>query len=269
MNNDDYVNSSFQTNIKVQEFFGEVRIFAEFNLDNEGIKRLIEDNSCTYLIHVECGQTSYRQAFKTNQHSLEIAIPTNQLRGKIEIHSFIVANKLIDNYENDSLNDWFKQIQPITFEKGNILAIGEAIETTLFEDYTEMLNIPSIVKVIKSVSHEYMEVDIHSNIIAVSLPEYEYNQYAINANSMLKNTILSTVIVPSLVYVFSKMRENREDFEEYTWYQVLEKIFSENNYRIEDVGTDSLSALKAAQMVLRKPLKASFEEIEKLNKTED
>jgi len=47
------------------------------------------------------------------------------------------------------------------------------------------------------------------------------------------------------------------------------KIFDENNFQIEDVGTDSLSALKAAQMVLRKPLKTSFEEMEKLNHTED
>lgn len=270
MNNDDYTNeSSFHTDIQVNESFGEVKVSVEFILTDDVISRLVDKEACAFFIHVECGTTSFRRAYQTKQRSMEISIPTDQLRGKIEIHSFIIATKRIENYENSALNDWFKEVQPITFEKGNLLGIGEAIETTLFEDYSEMLNIPSIVKVIKSHSHEYMEVELHSNVITISLPEYEYNQYATNANSRLKSTILSTVIVPCLVYVFSKLKENREDLEEYTWYQVLEKIFDENNYRLEDVGTDSLSALKAAQMVLRKPLKTSFEEIEKLNQTED
>jgi hypothetical protein len=268
LNNDDYVDSSFNTNIKVYESFGEVKIHADFKLNNQGIHELIDKLLGVYLIHIECGQTSFRQAYQTNKKTLDISIPTNELRGRISIHSFILAKEKIDNYQNHLLNDWFKDI-PITFEKGNFLAIGDAIETTLFEENLELLNLPSIAKVTKSHKNDFMEVDIHSSIITISLPEYEYNQYASNANSRLKNTILSTVIVPSLVYVFSKIQENSGDLEEYTWYQVLEKIFAENNLNIHDVGTDSLSALKAAQMVLRKPLKTSFEEIEKLNKMED
>jgi hypothetical protein len=268
LNNDDYVDSSFNTNIKVYESFGEVKIHADFELNNQGIHELIEKQLGVYLIHIECGQTSFRQAYQTNKKVLDISIPTNELRGKISIHSFILAKEKIDNYQNHLLNDWFKDI-PITFEKGNFLAIGDAIETTLFEENLELLNLPSIAKVTKSHKNEFMEVDIHSSIITISLPEYEYNQYASNANSRLKNTILCAVIVPSLVYVFSKIQDNSGDLEEYTWYQVLEKIFAENSLNIHDVGTDSLSALKAAQMVLRKPLKTSFEEIEKLNKMED
>ncbi|MEH7303281.1 hypothetical protein [Neobacillus drentensis] len=268
LNNDDYVDSSFNTNIKVYESFGEVKIHADFELNNQGIHELIEKQLGVYLIHIECGQTSFRQAYQTSKKTLDISIPTSELKGKILIHSFILAKEKIDNYQNHLLNDWFKDI-PISFEKGNFLAIGDAIETTLFEENLELLNLPSIAKVTKSHKNEFMEVDIHSSIITISLPEYEFNQYASNANSRLKNTILSTVIVPSLVYVFSKIQDNSGDLEEYTWYQVLEKIFAENNLNIHDVGTDSLSALKAAQMVLRKPLKTSFEEIEKLNKMED
>jgi hypothetical protein len=268
INNDDYVDSSFNTKIDIQESFGEVKISVEFVIINNGIVRLVEDNAAVYLIHVECPQTSFRNAFSGNNKTLEISIPTEQLRGKILIHSFINANQRIEGYTNELLNEWFKDI-PVTFEKGNILAIGDAIETTLFEDNSELMNLPSIVKVRKSHKNEFMEVDLHSNVITVSLPDYEYNQYATNAKSGLKNTILSTVILPSLVFVFSKLKDSREDLEEYTWYQVLEKIFVENNHRLEDVGTDSLSALKAAQLVLRKPLKASFKEIEKLSRMEE
>lgn len=268
MNNEDYINSSFHVNFDVHHSFGEIKIHAQFHLDNEEIQRLIEEEACIYVIHVECAQASFRKVYRSFTKNLEVSIPVEELRGKIELHSFIIANKRMENYTNDSLSEWYQDI-PITFEKGNILAIGDAIETTMFEDNMEMLNLPSIAKVTKSLKNEFMEVDIASDIITISLPEYEYNQYALNAKSNLKNTILSNVILPSLVYVFTKIKDGQEDIEEYTWYQVLKNIFDENNYRIEDVGSDSLSALKAAQMVLRKPLRTTFEEIEKINKMED
>lgn len=268
MKNDDYVNSSFNTTINIEESFGEVKIQVHFKLQNDGIQSLVDQHVGVYLVHVECGQTSFRQVYKTNEKVYEISIATEKLRGKIEIHTFVIANRRIEEYQNDLLNEWFKELS-ISFEKGNILAIGDAIETTLFEDNKELLNLPSIATVTKSLKNEFMEVDIYSNIITISLPAYEYSQYAINAKSRMKNTILTTVIVPSLVYVFTKLKDNREDLEEYTWYQVLEKIFDENSYRLEDVGTDSLSPLKAAQLVLRKPLKTSFKEIEKFNRMED
>jgi hypothetical protein len=268
MNNDDYIDSSFSTGIEVAESFGEVKINAHFQLDNNGVKELIHHQKAVFLIHVECGQTSFRQAYESFNDSLEISIPSSNLRGKIQIHSFVIAKDRITDYTNDSLSDWYKGF-PITFEKGNFIAIGEAIETTLFEDNAELLNLPSIITVSKSQKKEFMEVDLNSNNITIALPEYEYNQYAGNANSRLKNTILSAVFMPALVYIFSKIKDSQGDFEEYTWYQVLDKIFDENNHKLEDVGSDTFSALKAAQLVLRKPLKTSFEEIEKLNRAED
>jgi len=53
MNNDDYQKTSFSTKIDVKEEFGEVKIEAQFYLDNPEMKRLIENHSCAYLIHVE------------------------------------------------------------------------------------------------------------------------------------------------------------------------------------------------------------------------
>lgn len=266
--NDDYLNSEFTTEANVHEQFGEVIIEGTHALNNREIKRLIDSHQATYMIHVECSQTSFRKAYEHQNESFHITIPAERLTGKIDIHSFIIAKTRINHYMNEQLNDWFKHM-PITFEKGNFIAIGTSIEATIYEDNLELLNIPSIVRVAKSKRNDYMEVDMSSDLITISLPEYEYNQYAEHAKSMLQQTILSTVIVPSLVYVFSKISEDSDDLREYTWYQVLEKILEENNISIEEVGTDAFSALKAAQMVLRKPLQGSFKEIEKLTKMED
>lgn len=266
-NNDDYVDSSFSSNIQVQESFGDVVIEVNFQLDNKNIKQLIDSGDCVYSVHIECGQTSYRSVFNTKNEVKTISIPADQLRGKIFIHSFILANKPIDNYANPKLNEWYQDI-PISFDIGSIIAIGSAIETTLYEDNEEMLNLPSIISVTSLSKGEYMEVDLTQDLIVVSLPKYEYEQYIHHRKSLLKDTILASVFMPVLVQVFSSINQEY-DFEDSTWYQVLEKIFAENNIRIEDVGTDSFPALQAAQMVLRKPMKTSFEEIENFNKGEE
>lgn len=264
-NNDDYEYSTFNAHIDVRDEFGELILEVTFMLDNDEIKKLIEINDCVYAIHVACSPTSYRQVYKTTQENLLIKIPIKELRGKIEIHTFILANNKIENYSNASLNDWYEGI-PLTLEKGNIVSIGDVIETTLFQDNMELLDLPSIVDIAQSETHDVMEVELGSNQITIFLPEYEYVQYVYNAHLLLKSTIMSTVIFPALIQVLSKVNENPLDYEEYTWYQVLEKIFEENNMRLEEVGTDSLSALSAAQKILRNPLKESFEEIEKINK---
>lgn len=266
--NDDYKGSSFSSEYDLNESFGTVEIRTEFKLKDHVIKRYIEEGQFTYLIRIECPQTSFRKAYESKESDFEISIPSDLLRGKVEIYSFIIAKERVENYVNSQLNDWYLDTV-ITFEKGNLIAIGEAIEVQLFEDNMELMDLPSIVTVRRSLRGEFMDVELHSNTITISLPKYEYSQYANNANSRLKHTILSTVIVPSLVYVFSRIQESREDLEEYTWYQVLQNIFEKNNYRLTDVGTDRLSALQAAQLVLQKPLKSSFEEIEKLNRMDD
>lgn len=269
--NDDYQDSSFQAEVDIENVFGEVKITARFHLQNPEIERLIHSNHCVYLIHVECGYTSYRNKFITTEEEIVINIPADLLRGKVNIHTFIVANTRIENYTNASFNEFF-QGETFNLDKGNIMAIADAVEINLYEDPTELLNLPSIVTIMKSKKNEYMHVDMYSDNIVIGLPEKEYELYAANAKSLLKNTILTAVIVPTLVYVFSTIAtSSKDDLEGYMWYQVLEKIFADHGRRIDEVGTDSLSPLEAAQMILRKPYKSTFEEIEKflISRSED
>lgn len=266
--NDDYRNSSFAITYDVNQVFGNVHITVMCDLQNDGIKELLNAGDATYLVHIECPVTSFRRAYKDSENMITIKIPADQLRGKLQIHTFIVANKSISHYRNRQLNDWFMDMD-ISFDKGNFLAIGNAIEVNLFEDNRELLNLPSIVNIQRSVKGEWMEVDMYTSNITISLPAYEYDQYAAHANSILKQSILSLVILPALIEVFSRIQDNSDELQEYTWYQVLEKIFTESGYDLAEIGTDRLPALTAAQMILRNPLKMSFEEIEKMTRFEE
>lgn len=264
----DYLDSKLEVEYFTKVEFGEFKLQAKFTLDNTGLQELIDSEKAVFLIHIECPQTSYREVIVSRDPEVEKIIKVIQLRGKVFLHSFIAAQTKIEYYKNSLLSDWYLDMN-IQFEKGNFLGIGDALELTLHDDDTEFMDLPAIVDIHKGMHNEYMEVDIHASNIIISLPVTEYESYANNANTRFKNTIITTVIFPSLIYVFSRIQENKRDLEEYTWYQVMEKIFEENKYRVDDIGTERLSPLKAAQLVLRKPLKSSFEEIEKMNSIGD
>lgn len=266
--NDNYKKSSFETTIEAEKSFGQLYINLNCNLQDTKIAELIAEEKARYALHIECPQTSFRQIYQSEQPIITAKIPDNLLRGKIDVHPFILANTKIEDYTNPNLDDFY-QGYPITFEKGNILALGEAVEVVLFEEDEESHNLPSIVTVRRVEKDKVMTVDIDSDQIIIKLPKIEYDQYAINASSRLKETILSVVILPSLVDVFYRLKDNSEDYAEYKWYQVLTRIFEKNNRPLSQVINGTLSPLEAAQMVLQQPLEKAFNEIKKFNETED
>lgn len=265
--NDDYIDSELIVEYNTQEQFGELKISAEFLLKNQGLTELIKNGDALFMLHLECPQTSYRKIYTSKEREFNESIKISELRGKIFLHSYIVANKEIKDYRNTLWSEWYKGIN-VRFEKGSFMGIGNASEITLHDENIEFMDLPSIIDIHKGLKKEYMEVELHASNIIITLPESQYESYANNGGTRLKNTIISAVIFPGLIYVFSKMQENRRDLEEYTWYQVMESIFEENNFNIEDVGTEKLSALQAAQLVLKKPLESAFKEIEKFNSME-
>ncbi|QCR31032.1 hypothetical protein [Lysinibacillus sp. SGAir0095] len=265
--NDNYKNSKFETSIEAQKSFGQLYINLKCNLQDSVISRLIGEEKAKYALHIECPQTSFRQIFQSDDPFIVATIPDNRLRGKVDVHPFILANKRIEDYDNPSLNDFYKGF-PITFEKGNLLALGEAVEITLFEEDEESQNLPSIVTIRRSESAKDMVVSLNSPQIIIELPKHVYDNYAQNAGSRLKETILSLVILPSLIDVFYSLKEDSADYSEYKWYQVLEQIFKKNNVPFSHIVDGTLPVLKAAQMVLQNPLEKAFEEIHKLNEAE-
>lgn len=262
--NDDYKGSTFETKVEAQKTFGQLYINLQCNLQDEKIANLLHDGKAKYALHVECPQTSFRKIYQSDEAKIVSAIPENQLRGKIDVHPFILANETIVDYTNPNLDDFYIDAS-ITYEKGNILALGEAVEIILFEEDLESQNLPSVVTIRRSESANEMVVSLNSPQIIIELPKAIYDQYAINAGSRLKETILSMVILPSLIEVFYTLKEDSADYSEYKWYQVLEQIFKKNNIPLTQVIDGTIPVLRAAQMVLQNPLEKAFNEIQKLN----
>lgn len=266
--NDSYKDSSFEVDVQAKKTFGQLQIEAKFLLENIGIADLIAQEKAVYALHIECPQTSFRQLIKTTDEMVIIKIDEQQLRGKIDVHPFILANERIEQYSNASWNSFYSGVH-ITFDKGNMLAVGDAVELVLHEDPTETQNLPSIVTIRRVEKAEYMAMDLGPEQIIIQLPQKMYDQYAQYGNSRLRETILTMVILPGLIDVFHTLKTDVTAYEDCRWYQVLMQIFENNHLPFTKVVNEQVSVLEAAQLVLRNPLITSFNEIEKFIGEED
>jgi hypothetical protein len=266
--NDSYDNSSFNVLVIPKKSFGQVMLEAEFVLNNAGLQDLIDQGKAVFALHVECPLTSFRRLVKSDQQTLTIKIEEQQLRGRMDVHAFILANERIVNYANANWNTFYMGI-PITYEKGNILAFGTAEEIVLHEEPAKEQNLPSIVTIRRAGNREYVGIELGTNQILVLLPEQLFKQYAEYGSSRLKNTILSMIILPALIDVFHTIKAEPSAYEDNRWYQVLAQIFENNQVPFERVLNDQMPVIEAVQLVLRNPLIASFKEIEKFLGQED
>lgn len=266
--NDSYVNSSFDVQLVSKKSFGQLVLEVEFALNNASLQDLINQGKAIFALHIECPQTSLRRLVKSDLQTLTIKIDEHQLRGRIDVHTFILANERIDDYTNADWNSFYIGV-PITYDKGNMLASGNAVEIVLHEEAVEEQSLPSIVTVRRAGNREYIGIELGTNQILVLLPERLYKQYAEYGESRLKDTILSMLILPALIDVFHTIKIEPSTYEDNRWYQVLVQIFENNHVPFERVLNDQMPVIEAAQLVLRNPLVASFKEIEKFLAQED
>lgn len=266
--NDSYNDSSFIVKVVAKKSFGQLVLEAEFVLNNAGLQDLINQGKAVFALHIECPHTSFRRLDKDDQQTLTIKIEEQHLRGRVDVHAFILANDRIVDYTNANWNSFYTGV-PITYEKGNTLAFGGAVEIVLHEEAAEEQNLPSIVTIRRAGNREFIGIELGADQILVLLPEQLYKQYAEYGGSRLKDTILSLIIFPALIDVFHTIKAEPSAYEDNRWYQVLEQIFENNHIAFERVLNDQMPVIEAAQLVLRNPLVASFKEIEKFLKQED
>src|SRR5205823_1263343 len=72
---------------------------------SKSLVKHIEQGAASYVLHVECGNTLFRQAFDFSETTKRFSIPASQLNGTVEINCFIRAVQAIDKYRVDGAHE--------------------------------------------------------------------------------------------------------------------------------------------------------------------
>lgn len=220
-NNEDYKTSKFISNVSVNSEKDGFSINAEFLVENENIKKLIDDNFVEYALQIECTKTWFRSIETSENNIIKIFIPSNKLNQKVVLCPCLIVKKDIKNYTNDDFSEDYENLS-FDIHVGEVLAVGKIryFEANYEKD---IINKPaSIVNVTYDEKVKNMECYIDYERIQVVLPQKQYQYYIENSSDENKYPIMnSIVVIPALVQALSIISKDESDYENYNWYKTI------------------------------------------------
>lgn len=260
---DYYENSKFSSSVN-QEMEGyDAKITITVELNDTLLLQKIEQGEVVYAHHIECPQTCYRRVIKTKEKVKDILLKDKDVNGIVQICSFVIAEKDIDKYTNESFAADYRGWK-FNIEKGCILAIGNQYNVRINKIRDDLANTSSIFSIVPNADHteNNLLVDLGQQKIVISLPEKTYQQYYnIQGYIDIQPAMHSMIIVLALVYVFSELRstENLEEMEYYRWYRSLKKACNGIGINIDEEGLKKMDLFKVAQQLLNSPISKAIE----------
>ena len=262
-NNDDYINSSFEMDLSYERDIKRLKLNINFKLDNKTLEKMLLDEKVQYVVHIECPKTSYRKIITTTEKSLSENLKDENILGKIQVTSFIVVKESILNYENESFNsDYFGM--KFNLEKGTILAIGDSYKIDVDKEKESLGNVPSIFTICKKMTTDETGINIEYNMnkirIDLNISDYEKYTQLVSTSDQFIDVINSSLIFPTLIYVFEKLKNEFDEIEEndYRWFKALKNIFEKYGYRFNQELFENETSLQLAQKILEFPFSKSL-----------
>ena len=269
--NNDYVESDFNIEITTQCSPSEVIVNFTPILSNKGIKSLINDKKAGFVVHIECGATSYRELIKIDEEGLVYKIPADKVEGAIYFCPFIIAQQNIYGYTNEKFNKDYRDLA-FDLEKGNILAVGQEVSLTVEKENDDLSNVPSIFAVteIKDKERVGIVIDNTGNKINIQLPEEEFNQFKIAMNNpATKSIIHSMIIIPALMKCFEDLK-NPEFFMQYSdrrWARALKKAVIKLGLDFDVESLEGMNSFEVSQKIMENTICRGITDIQNIAKT--
>lgn len=244
----------------------------DIDLENADLQQMLKSSEAEIILHLECNQTGYRHILLVpeGEKSISFVIPDEQVAGKIQVCSFIVAAKDISSYMNSDFDDDFKGMS-FSIEKGNVLAVAKQMDIRVKKRTDDLRNLPSILNVMLNAEPkaQYMQIDLGGSLIDVLLPAHEWQQFgSLNDSGRLNGVFASIIAVPALIYTIEYLQRikapGRIELSEKNkiWYDCLKRALLENfHLDLEDKKFDNQNSFELAQKLIGGPLDDALKEL--------
>lgn len=243
---------------------------AHIQIDNDELIKLIVDKKAEAVVIIECSSTIFRTVKSISIEPKDIIIPLHNLRGKVEISSFIYAKEEFEYSNDDFLDDY--EGYSFTIEKYDILAIDDGFTTKIEYNESEDKKLSSIFRVIKSTDPELkvMKVDSGDKFIKIVLPEKEFGYYDnLKNRDYFKNIFFSIIAIPSLIKCLQEFKNERVDIDyirlNHSWFDSIMVAYKKNyNEELTDEIFADMPVEEISQTLLNYATVSSIEDISNL-----
>lgn len=262
LGNGDDISGEFTSQMKYSIYQENTIITCIFKTTNEYIADLIKKETATYCVEIQCSNTFFRFLQKTCSESIEITIPSDLLKEKVDVSFYICAVSKINDYRPRGTHADFDG-ETFNINCADILAIG-GYASFVADKKFDPLNAPisSIIQIAKSKKIKDGEIQVNydeDEKIIIELPEKDFEFYLSiknNSSEMLHSAIVLPVLVDAIYEANGKGSGNYQDS---GWSNRLKQISISQNISMD-------VPFLAAQKILENPINRT---LNWLNKFED
>lgn len=254
----DYIDCHFKIIMEEEpkEIDNQIIISLKYDLKADGLNKLINSGLVSVVSQVFCKSTSYRKLFTFNNNKLILKINKSELGDKVEINSFIVANKPIDNFLLDEFN---KNYFPVgcKIQKGDKLGIGEMISFSL-QSYDSLRPIASVILIRPNYETDAkpVDVDLSGDKVIIYLNDSVFNKYITLREYPDLRLYLSTMIVlPAIMEALNELKSVYGEEDNRRWILSFKKVLSQLD--VDIISTD-YSLYCIANMIIKNGLESSL-----------
>lgn len=266
VDSDDYSDSEFNVTAEVVEQ-NINNIVLKFNIDlnNKGMKRLVDKGLAEYVIHIECSTTAFRTTIHTFSQEENYRISNGKVNGEVTLLGMVVSRDEIPHFNNVLLNPDYDEAD-ITIPKAAIMAYCNMPKLRIHKNYEELANAESLFSIVKrNTFDEYEEkpitFDFDTDRIKITVDEAVYRVYLqYKDNVQMQPLVYSLLLLPALVDVLDALRaQGIEDYEGKRWFVTFDKMFEISGKDfVDDVIYGEKTIIEVAQDMLRLPIGKAF-----------
>jgi hypothetical protein len=256
-NRDDVPGAGFQATVEMSSDKESVYIDAAINSSSVTVNRLVAEGAAKFVVHVECSNTLFRQAFEFAETSKRIAIPTANLNDAVEVNVFARAARQMPGYRVDAAHSDYGDAE-FDIREGDVLAVGEGHVFHIESSFDSLSRIGSIMQIeeAKDDGDLPLRVDFNTDKILIILSKSDFADYKLLKNTEGVSAALTiTIVLPVLIEALHLLKSEDNDYEdesELRWARALRR-------RITALELDSESDyLILAQKLLELPMKRAL-----------
>lgn len=239
-------------------------------IDNPELIKLINEQKAEAVIVIECSSTIFRTVKAITSEPQDIKILLHNLRGKVEISSFIYAKEDFIYNNTDFLDDY--DGYSFNIEKYDILAIDDGFTTKIEYSESEDKKLSSIFRVIKSMDPDLkvMKVDSGDKFIKIVLPAQAFGYYDnLKNRDYFKNIFFSIIAIPSLIKCLQEFKNEKVDIDDirlnHSWFDSIMIAYKKNyNKELTDEIFNDMPVEEMVQTLLNYATVSSIEDISNL-----
>lgn len=191
-------------------------------LDCPGIAEQIEMGNAQCMLRVDSPGTAYRRLIPVNQNgTTDFTVPSQGVTSVIRFTAIVVATKEVQGYRPEGMNDTYFGTSRFAIGAGSILAVSNTEVVYLDSELDKRSSSIAYISLDREQS-DPIRAYFDQDRINISLGEGTFEKYKILRNDpSTRRYIIGLITYPVIIDALYNVRDSAEQYEQYTWFQVL------------------------------------------------